>query len=138
MDCVYCKIIKKELPAFILYEDDLFLVILDRYPVTEGHTLIISKSHAKDIFELGADAAADVFTLAKKIAAGLKDALNCEGVNIVQNNGAAAGQSVFHFHAHVIPRRENDGVALRINSRDISIDELERSYKKLGGLNFGG
>ena len=132
-NCVYCKIINKELPAFVLYENDCFLVILDRYPASPGHALIISKQHAEDIFALPAETAARVFPLAQKIAQALKDALDCTGVNIVQNNGATAGQSVFHFHTHVIPRYDNDAVGLLLNSKDMPLDELEEICKEITG-----
>lgn len=132
-NCVYCKIINKELPAFVLYENDCFLVILDKFPAAPGHALIISKQHAADIFELDAETAARVFPLAQKIAQALKDALDCTGVNIVQNNGARAGQSVFHFHTHVIPRYENDTAGLQLNSKDASLEELEEVCKKITG-----
>lgn len=132
-NCVYCKIINKELPAFVIYENDCFLVILDRYPASPGHALIISKQHVENIYELDAETAARVFPLAQKIAQALTDALDCTGVNIMQNNGASAGQSVFHFHTHVIPRYENDTVGLRLGSKEVSLEELEEICKKITG-----
>lgn len=108
-DCIFCKISNGEIPSSTVYEDDLFRVILDLSPATSGHALILPKQHYKNIFDIDETVAANAFVLAKKIAAAMKNALKCDGVNIVQNNEAVAGQSVFHFHMHIIPRYENDG-----------------------------
>jgi histidine triad (HIT) family protein len=98
-----------EIPTATLYEDDDFRVILDAGPATMGHCLILPKGHYANIYELPDELASKVFVLAKKTAARLQKALGCDGMNIVQNNGTAAGQTVFHFHMHLIPRWEDDG-----------------------------
>lgn len=108
-DCIFCKISNGEIPSSTIYEDDTFRVILDLSPATKGHALILPKQHFRNIFDIDEATAAKVFVLAKKIAVAMKKTLNCDGVNIVQNNEAIAGQSVFHFHTHIIPRYENDG-----------------------------
>ncbi len=108
-DCIFCKIANGEIPSSTIYEDDLFRVILDLSPAAAGHALILPKAHYRNIFDLDEDTAAKSFVLAKKIACAAKSALNCDGLNIVQNNESVAGQSVFHFHMHVIPRYTDDG-----------------------------
>ncbi|MBR3069284.1 MAG: HIT family protein [Lachnospiraceae bacterium] len=108
-DCIFCKLAGGEIPTATLYEDDDFRIILDAGPVTKGHCLILPKGHYANIYELPDELASKVFVLAKKTAARLQKALGCDGMNIVQNNGTAAGQTVFHFHMHLIPRWEDDG-----------------------------
>lgn len=111
-NCIFCKIANGEIPAATLYEDEDFRVILDLGPASKGHALILPKCHAANLFELPDDKAAKVMVLAKKIAARLKEGLHADGINLVQNNGTAAGQTVFHFHLHLIPRYEGDTVKL--------------------------
>lgn len=107
-DCIFCKIANGEIPAATLYEDEDFRVILDLGPATKGHALILPKAHAANIYEMSDEMAAKAMILAKKMAAKLTDGLQCDGLNIVQNNGEAAGQTVFHFHMHLIPRYRGD------------------------------
>ena len=104
--CIFCKIANGEIPSAAIYEDEDFRVILDLGPASEGHALILPKNHFKDICELDAQTAAKVLPLAAKIGAAMKVSLGCAGFNLVQNNGAAAGQTVHHFHMHIIPRYE--------------------------------
>ena len=108
-DCIFCKLAGGEIPTATLYEDDDFRIILDAGPATKGHCLILPKGHYANLYELPDELASKVFVLAKKTAARLQKALGCDGMNIVQNNGTAAGQTVFHFHMHLIPRWEDDG-----------------------------
>ncbi len=112
-DCIFCKIAEGEIPSNTVYEDDSFRVILDLNPANEGHCLVIPKKHAEDIFELDSQTAAAAFKTAKKIAEAVKKAFGCDGINILQNNGEAAGQSVGHFHIHVIPRYHGDAVVIK-------------------------
>lgn len=107
-DCIFCKIANGEIPSSTIYEDDMFRVILDLSPATKGHALIIPKNHMANIFEMDESTAGKVFVLASRIAKAMKEALHCDGLNIVQNNGEIAGQTVFHFHMHIIPRYEGD------------------------------
>ena len=111
-NCIFCKIASGQIPAATLYEDDDFRVILDLGPASKGHALILPKTHAKNIYELSDELAAKVFVLAKKMAVAMTDALKCDGFNILQNNGETAGQTVFHFHMHLIPRYHDDSVKL--------------------------
>lgn len=105
-NCIFCKIANGEIPSSTIYEDDDFRVILDLGPAAKGHALILPKEHYPNVCELDAEIAAKVLPLGAKIGAAMKEALGCAGFNLVQNNGAAAGQTVFHFHMHVIPRYE--------------------------------
>ena len=111
-NCIFCKIANGEIPAATLYEDENFRVILDLGPASKGHALILPKSHAANIYELSDEMAAKAMSLAKKMATAMTAALKCDGFNIVQNNGECAGQTVFHFHMHLIPRYEGDQVGI--------------------------
>lgn len=107
-DCIFCKIIKGDIPSRTVYEDDLFKVIMDIEPATRGHVLILPKNHYDDLYSLGEEESKALILLAQKLALKLKDALNCDGLNMVQNNGEQAGQTVMHFHLHLIPRYKDD------------------------------
>ena len=107
-DCIFCKLAGGEIPTATLYEDDDFRVILDAGPATKGHCLILPKEHYADLYEIPEDLLMKAAVLAKKIAIKMTRAMNCDGFNIVQNNKPAAGQTVFHFHIHLIPRYAND------------------------------
>ena len=111
-DCIFCKIANGEIPSATLYEDEDFRVILDLGPASKGHALILPKAHAANIYEISDDMAAKAMILAKKMATKRTEALKCDGFNIVQNNGEPAGQTVFHFHMHLIPRYEGDQVGI--------------------------
>lgn len=103
-DCIFCKLANGDIPTNVIYEDDDFTVILDASPATKGHALILPKEHYANVYELPDDIAAKVMPLAKKLASHMTEVLHCDGFNIVQNNGEVAGQTVFHFHVHLIPR----------------------------------
>ena len=103
-NCIFCKIASGEIPAATLYEDDLFRVILDLGPASKGHALILPKNHYANLYEIPDELVGKAMVLAKKMGTALKEALGCDGLNVVQNNGEAAGQTVFHFHMHLIPR----------------------------------
>ena len=129
--CIFCEIVAGKLPSFKIYEDDLFIAILDRFPSTAGHTLIIPKLHSEDVFGLSKNEAQQIMPLAQKIAAKMKEAINSDGINILQNNGRAAGQVVFHYHMHIIPRYDGDGVKISPRAKDVSEKELEDVAAKL-------
>ena len=124
-NCIFCKIANGEIPSATLYEDEDFRVILDLGPASKGHALILPKAHAANIYELPDETAAKAMVLAKKMATKLRDGLNCDGFNIVQNNGEIAGQTVFHFHMHLIPRYKEDGQKIGWNPGSPSQEELE-------------
>lgn len=107
-DCIFCKILADEIPSAVVYEDELFRAILDVNPAAKGHVIILPKNHAADLFEFPDEEASKILVVAKKIAKALKKTYQCDGINILQNNGKAAGQTVFHLHVHVIPRFEGD------------------------------
>lgn len=108
-NCIFCKIAAGEIPSATITETDDFRVVLDVAPATRGHALILPKSHYCNLFDLPDELAEKAMVLAKKVALRMKEQLGCVGVNLVQNNEEAAGQTVFHFHLHVIPRYEKDG-----------------------------
>ncbi len=124
-NCIFCKIANGEIPSRTLYEDKDFRVILDLGPATRGHALILPKEHAANLFELPEETAGKAMILAKKMAARMKEKLNCDGFNVIQNNGEVAGQTVFHFHMHLIPRYENDGQPIQMKSGEATAEELD-------------
>ena len=107
--CIFCKIAAGEIPSKTLYEDEEFKVILDLGPATKGHALILPKNHYRDLFDLPEEEAQKAMILTKKMALRMRERLACDGFNLVQNNEEVAGQTVFHFHIHLIPRYEGDG-----------------------------
>lgn len=103
-NCIFCKLANGVIPTNTVYEDGEFRVILDASPATKGHALILPKEHYANLFEIDDEVLAKAAKLAKKVVTHEKEALGCDGYNLVQNNGEAAGQTVFHFHMHLIPR----------------------------------
>lgn len=108
-DCLFCKIVAKEIPSTMVYEDDLVLVFMDIGPIIKGHALVVSKKHYDPVTETPDDVLAKLHQVAKRIARAQMNGLGADGVNIMQNNGKAAGQEVPHIHVHVIPRFNDDG-----------------------------
>lgn len=119
-DCVFCAIAAGEIPSFKIYEDDLVLAYLDINPFTEGHTLVIPKAHSTGLVDTPDETLAAVIARVKKVAAHLKTALPCDGFNILQNNGAAAGQTVMHLHFHIVPRRGSEPIAFTSRPGDMA------------------
>ena len=107
-DCIFCKLANGDIPTMSLYEDEDFNVIFDAGPATVGHALILPKEHYANVYEIDEEVLAKAYKLAKKMAIVMTDVFKADGFNILQNNNEAAGQSVFHFHIHLIPRYEND------------------------------
>ena len=130
-NCIFCKIANGEIPAATLYEDEDFRVILDLGPASKGHALILPKAHAANIYELSDDMAAKAMVLAKKMASAMTEALKCDGFNIVQNNGECAGQTVFHFHMHLVPRYIKDNVTMTWIPGKADTEELSTLSKAL-------
>ncbi len=112
-NCIFCKIIAGEIPSYTVYEDDDFKAIADVNPASKGHIIILPKEHAANVFELDEKIAGKVFVVAKKIATAVKKVYNPAGINILQNNGEKAGQTVFHFHMHIVPRYEDDDIQMK-------------------------
>lgn len=132
-NCIFCKIANGDIPSKTIYEDEKFRVILDLAPATKGHALILPKDYYKNLFELSDDRASEVFVLAKKLAVQMKDKLNCDGFNILQNNEEVAGQTVFHFHVHLIPRYIDDNQKISLNPSEPSQEELEAVKQQIIG-----
>ena len=131
-NCIFCKIANGEIPSATLYEDGEFRVILDLGPASKGHALILPKKHASDIYELPEETAGKAMILAKHMAEKLTDALHCDGFNIVQNNGEVAGQTVFHFHMHLIPRYKGDQVGLTWKPGTLSDEDRDDILARMG------
>ena len=131
-NCIFCKLANGDIPTATLYEDDDFRVILDAGPASKGHALILPKEHYKNLYELDDEIAAKALVLAKKMITKLTDVLGCDGYNIVQNNGEVAGQTVFHFHIHLIPRYEGDEVGLGWKIGERTDEGREEILSKLG------
>lgn len=130
-DCIFCKIANGEIPSATVYEDSICRVILDVNPANKGHALIISKEHFDNIYSMDAETAAKIFTIATEVAKAQKAELNPDGLNILQNNGEAAGQTVFHFHMHLVPRYIKDNVTMTWIPGKADTEELSALSKAL-------
>ncbi len=124
-NCIFCKISKGDIPSTKLYEDNDFFIIPDINPASKGHCLIVIKEHYSNILEIPEDLLVKGHKLAKKLASKLFDAFTCDGINILQNNFEAAGQSVFHYHIHVIPRYDGDFIGINWTPGDMDEKVLE-------------
>lgn len=111
--CIFCKIIKGDIPSSTIYEDENVKVIMDIAPSAKGHAILLVKQHVANVFELDAELAGKVFSVVPKIATAIKEELGCDGMNILQNNGEEAGQTVFHLHIHFIPRWKDDSINIK-------------------------
>ena len=109
-NCVFCKIINNQIPSNVVYEDESFKVILDNAPIIKGDAILLPKKHFSNIYEMDSETSTKIFPVIRKVAKAMKKVLNCSGLNLLQNNGEIAGQTVFHFHLHFIPRYDDDGV----------------------------
>ena len=123
-NCIFCKIAAGEIPSATIYEDDDFRVILDIEPASKGHALILPKDHYANLYELPEELASKALVVAKKVITKMTEIVECDGYNVLQNNGEAAGQTVFHFHMHLIPRYKEDDVTIKWNPGALS-DELK-------------
>lgn len=129
--CIFCKIAAGEIPSATLYEDEEFRVILDLGPAAKGHALILPKAHYANLYEIPDETAAKAMELAKKMAEAMTKALNCDGFNLVQNNGEVAGQTVFHFHMHLIPRYKGDGAGITWTPGRLTDDVRDEIVEKV-------
>ena len=111
-ECIFCKIVRGEAPAHKVYEDERVLVFMDLFPVTDGHTLIVTKEHFENLFEATEESLQAVVASSRRIAGAIQAALEPEGLMVFQLNGRAAGQAVFHYHMHLMPRNEGEPLAL--------------------------
>jgi histidine triad (HIT) family protein len=111
-DCVFCKIVARQIPATVVYEDEATLAFMDIGQVNPGHVLVACKAHAENVYALDEAQAAAVARAVLRVARGIRDAFSPEGLSVYQANGKAAGQTVLHYHVHLVPRAEGDGMAL--------------------------
>lgn len=118
-DCVFCAIAAGEIPSFKIYEDDFVLAFLDINPFSEGHTLVIPKEHYKGLLDVPSDVLAVLLERVQKVSSHIAKALACDGFNILQNNGAAAGQTVNHIHFHIVPRMEGSVLSFESGKEDM-------------------
>lgn len=133
-NCIFCKIANGEIPSATLYEDEDFRVILDLSPASKGHALILPKEHFADLYELDDDIAARVLVVAKKVISKMTDVLKCDGYNLIQNNHEAAGQTVMHFHMHLIPRYSDDNVGLTWEMGKLSDADRDEIVEKMNEI----
>jgi histidine triad (HIT) family protein len=135
-ECIFCQIIRKQSPASIVYEDEQVVAFLSNRPVNEGHTLVVPKKHYENIYEISEEEAAYLFKVTKRVAHAVRDAMDAEGIRLVQNNGLAAGQVIFHVHIHVIPMRSTEGFihgkAFRDATNHRDAEMLELDAQKIG------
>ena len=124
-ECVFCKIVAGELPCFKLHEDQATLAFMDINPFNDGHALVIAKGHHVTLFETPDEALAAVASVVKKVARAVEKTLSPAGLNVLQANGAAAGQSVFHYHVHVLPRRDDDEAKINWGPRPGDVARIE-------------
>ena len=132
-DCIFCKIVAGELPAMIIAEDERTIAFMDIQPATRGHALVIPRAHCKDIHEIDPDDLAAVASSAQRIAAKAVAELGADGVNLINSNGRAAWQTVFHFHMHVIPRYAGDPLRLPWTPAAGDMDEIRAAGAQLAG-----
>ena len=128
-DCIFCAIAAGEIPSFKVYEDDLALAYLDINPFSKGHTLVIPKAHAAGLLDADDKMLSELVLRVKKVAAHIKEKLGCDGFNILQNNGEAAGQTVRHIHFHIVPRWNGDPLAFENSKGDM--DELKALAERI-------
>ncbi|MCD6255850.1 MAG: HIT family protein [Deltaproteobacteria bacterium] len=132
-DCIFCKIVKGEIPAVKVYEDESVLAFMDINPINDGHTLVIPKKHAENIFEIEAKDLLAVMEVAHKIARAIKESLKPEALTVVQLNGRLAGQMVPHLHVHLIPRREGDALKVSWEMIPGDMEKIKAAAEKIKG-----
>jgi len=129
--CIFCKIVKKQAPANIIYEDETVMVFLDIRPLNIGHTLVIPKKHYVDIFDIPENQLSQVHKVAKQVSVAVKKATKADGISIIQQNGKAAAQDIFHLHVHVVPRFEGQKLPSFSALREVERGKLEVMAKKI-------
>ncbi|HBP25670.1 MAG TPA: HIT family protein [Acholeplasmatales bacterium] len=129
--CIFCKIVKDEIPSYKIYEDEEFLAFLDISQASVGHALVVTKKHYDNVLEMEEAAAGRLFALTVRLAKQIKKNLDVSGMNILNNCGESAGQSVMHAHVHIIPRYENDSVTFRFTKNQLSDSELQTLAERI-------
>ena len=132
-DCIFCAIASGEGPAEIVQEDEHAVAFMDINPWTRGHALVIPRAHSRNLYEIGDEDLARTLAAAKRLAARMRDALGCDGINVLNSTEPAAWQTVFHFHVHVIPRYEDDPLRLPGSPMDVGQEELAEVARELRG-----
>ena len=130
-DCIFCKIVAGELPCHKVFENDHVLAFMDINPTAAGHVLVIPKDHSLDLLSTDAAALAEVTAVLPMIADAAVKATDAEGFNVLQSNGACAGQVIWHIHFHVVPRRADDGIGLGFRQRPAVEDDLAATAEKI-------
>lgn len=130
-ECIFCQIVRKEKEAYLVYEDERCVAFLDAYPVNEGHTLVVPKEHYENIYDIPEVLFTHVMKIGKKLAMDYQKIFQSIGLNIIQSNGSAAKQTVFHFHLHLIPRYQNDGLVLFRHHFTRADNNLSKTYHKI-------
>lgn len=130
-NCIFCKIVNGEIPSADVYEDENFRAILDIAPAAKGHVLLLPKAHMKNLTEADDAVLSAALPVVKRISGAMVKALSCDGINVIQNNGEAAGQTVFHLHIHMIPRYENDDVTIPWETKSYADGEAARLAGKI-------
>jgi histidine triad (HIT) family protein len=132
-DCIFCKVLAGDIPSERIYEDDHTIAVMDINPWTRGHAVVIPRKHAENVFEIEDGELEHVALAAKRVAIAMRDRLDCDGVNLLQSNGAAAWQTIFHLHFHVIPRYEDDPLELPTRPKPASPEELAEVAREIRG-----
>ena len=132
-NCIFCKIVNKQIPSDTIYEDEDFKVIMDISPAAKGHAILLAKKHYENLFELEDVIGAKALPVVRKVAQAMKEELCFEGLNILQNNGEAAGQAVSHFHIHLIPRKKEDQIEITLPHGRYEDNEAARIAEAIAG-----
>lgn len=131
--CIFCKIVRKQAPSSIIFEDETIMAFLDIRPLNLGHSLVITKAHYVDIFDIPTKELSQIHVVAKQISPAIKQATNADGISIIQQNGKAAGQDIFHIHVHVVPRFEGQKMPRFSDLKPVDrakLDEMARKIKQ--------
>ncbi len=132
--CIFCNIISGEIPSYKVYEDDNFYAFLDISQATYGHTLVVPKQHFENLFAMPDFLLEKMLILVRDLASKIKTATNCKGINILNNNGEAAGQSIHHFHIHIIPRYDNDNFSIKAIENKLINEEFKALLFKINSI----
>jgi histidine triad (HIT) family protein len=132
-DCIFCKVLAGDLPSEKIYEDDHTVAVMDINPWTRGHAVVIPRKHATNLFEIEDDELEHVAVAAKRVATMMRDTLGCDGLNLLQSNGRAAWQTIFHLHVHVIPRYDDDPLELPTHPQPAEPEQLAEVAKVIRG-----
>ena len=129
--CIFCKIVRKQATASIIYEDETVMAFMDIRPLNEGHTLIIPKEHYVDIFDIPEEVLSQIYKVTKQVSTAVKKVTNSDGITIIQQNGRAAGQDIFHIHVHVVPRFEGQKLPNFNSLKEVERAKLDHVARKM-------